>query len=76
MDADSIREAEDRIAALQRGLDEAQKMLQAAERAQQAADRAREGAERLAATVRTLAIVAVSGVVLVSLVANVRRHRR
>ncbi|MGO8907293.1 MAG: hypothetical protein ACLQMH_16970 [Solirubrobacteraceae bacterium] len=52
---------------MQSALDDAQRVLQAAERAQQTAEKSAE-------VMRTVALAAVGGLVLVTLVAALRRH--
>jgi hypothetical protein len=68
MDPEAIKNAEMRVAEVQSTLDEAQRVLQAAERAQQAAERSAE-------VMRTVALAAAGGLVLVSLLLAVRRRR-
>ena len=67
MDPDAIKNAEMRIADVQSALDDAQRVLQAAERAQ-------ETAEKSADVMRTIALAAVGGLILLSLVHAARRH--
>ena len=67
MDQEAIKNAEARIADVQSALDDAQRVLKAAERAQ-------ETAEKSAEVMRTVALAAVGGLVLVTLV--VALHRR
>lgn len=68
MDHDAIANAEAKIATVQAALDDAQRVLQAAEKAQQAAE---DGAKKM----RTVAVGAIVGLVLVALFATLRRHR-
>ncbi len=75
MDKDSIKTAEANIAELQSALDDAQQMLQAAERAQEAAERAHEAAQQNAQVLRTVAIAAIAGAVVIAVVVGRRRHR-
>ena len=67
MDPDAIKNAEMRIADVQSALDDAQRVLQAAERAQQTAEKSAE-------VMRTIALAAVGGLVLLSLVHALRRR--
>ena len=67
MDTDAIKNAETRIAEVQAALDDAQQVLQAAERAQQTAEKSAE-------VMRTVALAALGGLILLSLVHAVRRH--
>jgi hypothetical protein len=67
MDPDAIKNAEMRIAEVQAALDDAQQVLQAAERAQQTA-------EKSADVMRTVALAALGGLILLALVHAVRRH--
>jgi hypothetical protein len=69
MDQDTIKNAEAKIAEVQSALDNAQRVLQAAERAQ-------ETAEKSAHVLRTVALAAIVGLVLVTLavVGLGRRH--
>ena len=67
MDPDAIKNAEMRIADVQSALDDAQQVLQAAERAQ-------ETAEKSAEVMRTIALAAVGGLILLSLAHALRRH--
>jgi hypothetical protein len=67
MDPDAIKNAETRIAEVQAALDDAQQVLQAAERAQQTAEKSAE-------VMRTVALAALGGLILLSLVHAVRRH--
>ena len=67
MDQEAIKNAEAQIANVQSALDDAQRVLQAAERAQ-------ETAEKSAEVMRTVALAAVAGLILISLVHAVRRH--
>jgi hypothetical protein len=67
VDPDAIKNAEARIADVQGALDDAQRVLQAAERAQQTAEKSAE-------VMRTIALAAVGGLVLLSLVHALRRH--
>jgi len=67
MDQEAIKNAETRIADVQSALDDAQRVLQAAERAQATAEKSAE-------VMRTVALVAVGGLVLVTLVHAMRRH--
>ena len=66
MDQDAIKNAEVKVAEMQSALDDAQRVLQAAERAQQTAEKSVE-------VMRTVAIAAVGGLVLVALVHATRR---
>jgi hypothetical protein len=67
MDPDAIKNAEARIAEVQAALDNAQRVLQAAERAQQTA-------EKSAGAMRTVALAAVGGLIILSLAHALRRH--
>jgi hypothetical protein len=67
VDQEAIKNAEAQIANVQSALDDAQRVLKAAERAQ-------ETAEKSAEVMRTVALAAVGGLVLVTLV--VALHRR
>jgi hypothetical protein len=67
VDPDAIKNAETRIAEVQAALDDAQQVLQAAERAQQTAEKSAE-------VMRTVALAALGGLILVALVHAVRRH--
>jgi hypothetical protein len=67
MDPDAIQNAETRIAQVQAALDDAQQVLQAAERAQHAAEKSAE-------LMRIVALSALGGLILLSLVHAVRRH--
>jgi len=67
VDPDAIKNAEMRIADVQSALDDAQQVLQAAERAQ-------ETAEKSAEVMRTIALAAVGGLILLSLAHALRRH--
>jgi hypothetical protein len=68
VDQVTIKDAEQRVAEMQSALDDAQRVLQAADRAQQTAEKSVE-------VMRTVAIAAVSGLVLVALVhAMQRKH--
>ena len=67
MDPDAIKNAEMRIADVQSALDDAQRVLQAAERAQ-------ETAEKSAEVMRTIALAALGGLILLSIVHPLRRH--
>jgi len=67
VDPDAIKNAEMRIADVQSALDDAQRVLQAAERAQ-------ETAEKSAEVMRTIALAAVGGLILLSIVHALRRH--
>jgi flagellin-like hook-associated protein FlgL len=67
VDPDAIKNAEMRIADVQSALDDAQQVLQAAERAQQTAEKSAE-------VMRTVALAALGGLILLSLVHAVRRH--
>jgi hypothetical protein len=67
MDQDTIKNAETRIADVQNALDDAQRVLQAAERAQQTAEKSAE-------VMRTVALAAVGGLILVTLAVALRRH--
>ena len=67
MDSDAIKNAETRIAEVQAALDDAQQVLQAAERAQQTAEKSAE-------VMRTVALAALGGLILLALVHAVRRH--
>ena len=69
MDHDAIKDAEAKVAAVQAALDDAQRVLQAAEKAQQAA-------EAGAKTMRTVAIAAIVGLVVLALAIPTRSHRR
>jgi hypothetical protein len=60
MDQDAIKNAEEKIAEVQSALDNAQRVLHAAERAQ-------ETAERSAHVLRSVALAAIVGLVLVTL---------
>ena len=73
MDSDSIQDAQENIAKLQRALDDAQQMLEAAERAQQAAQRAHEAAEAHAAMLRTVSFIAIGVIGVAVVVGFVRR---
>jgi len=68
MDQEAIKDAEMRVAKMQSVLDGAQRALQAAERAQQTAEKSVE-------VMRTVAIAAVGGLVLVALIHSVRREQ-
>jgi len=68
MDQNKIETTEDRIATVQHALDHAQGALRLAERAQHAA-------EEHAEVMRTVAITALGGLVAVSLVVALHRHR-
>jgi hypothetical protein len=67
MDRDAIKDAEAKVAAVQAALDDAQRVLQAAEKAQKAAE---DGAKLM----RTVAMAAIAGVVLLALTMFTRRH--
>ena len=68
MDQDAIKNAEAKVASVQAALDEAQRVLQAAERAQQAA-------EESAKVMRSVALAAIGGLVVLALaLATRRRH--
>ncbi|MGO9751461.1 MAG: hypothetical protein ACLP8S_04595 [Solirubrobacteraceae bacterium] len=67
MDQDAIKNAETKIAEVQTALDNAQRVLQAAERAQQTAEKSAE-------LMRTVAIAAVGGLVIIALVHALRGH--
>jgi len=67
VDPDAIKNAEARIAEVQAALDDAQQVLQAAERAQQTAEKSAE-------VMRTVALAALGGLILLALVHAVRRH--
>jgi len=69
MDQSKIENTEDRITTVQNALDHAQSALRFAERAQ-------ESAEQHAEVMRTVALTALGGLVAVSLVVAVHRHRR
>ena len=71
MDQDAINNAEAKIATVQAALDEAQRVLQAAERAQQVA-------EENAKVMRTVALAAIAGLVVLALALALatRRHHR
>lgn len=69
MDQDAINNAEAKIATVQAALDEAQRVLQAAERAQQVA-------EENAKVMRTVALAAIAGLVVLALALATRRHHR
>jgi hypothetical protein len=66
MDQDAIKNAEAKIAEVQSALDNAQRVLQAAEHAQ-------ETAEKSAEVLRTIALAAVAGLILLALVIGIRR---
>ena len=66
MDQQAIKNAEQKVAEMQSALDDAQRVLQAADRAQQTAEKSFE-------VMRTVAIAAVGGLVLVALVHAMRR---
>jgi hypothetical protein len=68
MDPEAIKNAEAHIAEVQAALDDAQRVLHAAERAQ-------ETAEKSAGAMRTIALVAVGGLIILSIVHAARRHR-
>jgi hypothetical protein len=69
MDQDAIKNAEAKIAEVQSALDNAQRVLHAAERAQ-------ETAEKSAHVLRTVAVAAIVGLVLVTLaVVGIGRRR-
>ena len=68
MDQEAIKNAETRIADVQSALDDAQRVLKAAERAQ-------EAAEKSAGVMRTVALAAVGGLVLVTLFVALYRRR-
>jgi multidrug efflux pump subunit AcrB len=67
MDLEAIKNAEAHVASVQAALDDAQRVLQAAERAQLAAERAQEVAERSTQVMRTVALAAIVGLVVVAL---------
>ena len=67
LDQDTIKKAEAQLATVQAALDDAQRVLQAAERAQQAAERAQQAAEKNAQVLRTVALTAVGGLIVVAL---------
>jgi multidrug efflux pump subunit AcrB len=69
MDQDAIKNAEAKVATVQAALDEAQHVLQAAEKAQQVA-------EESAKVMRTVALAAIAGLVLLALTLATRRHHR
>jgi hypothetical protein len=73
MKTDSIQDAQENIAKLQRALDDAQLVLQAAERAQDAAQRAHETAEKHPAMLRTVSVIAI-GVMAVAALMGIRRR--
>ena len=66
MDQDAIQKAEMRVAEVQSALDATQRVLQAAERAQQTAEKSIE-------VMRTVAIAAVGGLILIALVHALRQ---
>ena len=68
MDQETIKKAEAQLATVQAALDDAQRVLQAAERAQQAA-------EKNAQVMRTIALTAVGGLVVVALAVALGRSR-
>lgn len=68
MDSEAIRNAEEKVASVQAALDEAQRVLQAAERAQEAAERGAKG-------MRSVAIAAIAGLVVLALVHGIQRAR-
>jgi len=68
MDQDTIKNAEAKIAEVQSALDNAQRVLKGAERAQ-------ETAEKSAQVLRTVAVAAIVGLVLVTLAALGFRRR-
>jgi len=68
VDQESIKNAEAQIATVQAALDDAQRVLKAAERAQQAA-------ERSAQTMRTVAMAAIGGIVVIAAVSAFGRAR-
>ena len=67
MDQDAIKNAEEKVAAVQAALDDAQRVLQAAEKAQKAAE---EGAK----VMRTVALAAIAGLVVLALAHIGKRH--
>jgi hypothetical protein len=67
MDQEAIKDAETKVAKMQSVLDDTQRVLQAAERAQQTAEKSVE-------VMRTVAVAAVGGLVLVALVHAMRRE--
>lgn len=67
MTQEAIQDAEMKVAKMQSVLDDTQRALQAAERVQQTAEKSVE-------VMRTVAIAAVGGLVLVALVHAVRRE--
>ena len=69
MDQEAIKNAEAKIAEVQSALDNAQRVLQAAERAQ-------ETAQKSADVMRTVALAAIGGLVLIALVFGIRRRHR
>lgn len=69
MDQEAIKNAEAKVAAVQSALDDAQRVLQAAEKAQRAAE---EGAK----VMRTVALAAIAGLVLLALSLATKTHRR
>jgi hypothetical protein len=70
MDQDAIKNAEEKVAAVQAALDDAQRVLQAAEKAQQAAE---EGAK----VMRSVALAAIAGLVVLALALRIRTpHQR
>lgn len=68
MDKDSIKNAEARVAEMQSALDEAQRVLEAADRAQKTAE---ESAELM----RGVALAAVAGALIITLLLALRRRR-
>ncbi len=67
MDHDAIKNAEEKVASVQAALDEAQRVLQAAEKAQLVAEQSTK-------MMRTVAIAAIAGLVVVTLLVK-RSHR-
>jgi multidrug efflux pump subunit AcrB len=74
MDLEAIKNAEAQVANIQAALDDAQRVLQAAERAQLAAERAQQVAERSTQVMRTVALAAIAGLVLVALTVRRSHH--
>jgi multidrug efflux pump subunit AcrB len=74
MDLDAIKNAEAQVANIQAALDDAQRVLQAAERAQLAAERAHQVAEQSTQVMRTVALAAIAGLVVVALTVRRSHH--
>ena len=68
VDQEAIKNAEAQVATVQAALDDAQRVLQAAERAQQAA-------EKSAQVMRTVALAALGGLVVVAVAVSLGRSR-